>query len=75
MKNITGVYVAKVYPGTSADRASVAEGTIITNINGRDVESIGDIADISKALPEAGVRIPLIVLEPDGRIARKTLRP
>jgi serine protease Do len=75
IKHIPGVYVARVFPGTAADRASISEGTVITQINGRDIESIGDVADISKNMPTTGSRIPLIVLEPDGSMARKMLRP
>jgi serine protease Do len=75
IKHIPGVYVVRVFPGTAADKASIAEGTIITEVNGREIESIGDVADIAKNMPSSGNGIPLIVLEPDGSIARKILRP
>lgn len=75
IKHVPGVYVTRVYAGSPAERAAIAEGTVITQINGRDIEGIGDVADIAKNLPSSGVRIALIALEPDGTIARKMVRP
>ena len=69
-----GVYVARVYPGSAADRASIAEGTIIMEVNNEPVESIDDVRRIANGIGNSKDRIPLIVQEPDGTIARKICR-
>ncbi|MEW6050731.1 MAG: trypsin-like peptidase domain-containing protein [Candidatus Zixiibacteriota bacterium] len=74
IKPIAGLYVNRVYSGSAADRASIAEGTIITQVSGAEVGSIGDIKRLETRIGK-GARVPLIVLEPDGTIARKVLRP
>jgi len=73
-QHVPGVYVARTYPGSAADRASIAEGTIIMEVNNESVESIGDIRRIAGDLGNSKRRIPLIVQEPDGTIARKICR-
>ena len=72
---VEGVYVARVYAGTSADRASIAEGTIIMEANNEPVASIADIRRIADAIANSRKKIPFIVQEPDGTIARKICRP
>ena len=73
-QHVPGVYVARIYPGSAADRASIAEGTIIMEVNNKSVESISDIRRIAGDLGNTKKRIPLIVQEPDGTIARKICR-
>jgi serine protease Do len=73
-KHVPGVYVARIYPGSTADRASIAEGTIVMEVNNQAVESVGDIRRIAGDLGNSRKRIPLIVQEPDGTIARKICR-
>jgi len=74
IKHIDGVYVLRVYPGSQADRASIGEGTIIMQVNNEAVASISDLNLVARRIPD-DVRIPLIVQEPDGSIARKMIRP
>lgn len=71
---VEGVYVTKVYPGTPADRASITEGTIIMQVNNSEVESAGDVARIARQVGNNGGKIPLIVIEPGGSMARKVVR-
>ncbi len=75
IRHLPGVYVARVYPSSPADRASISEGTIITQVNSQNVEALRDLMGLARRLPSGEVRIPLIVFEPDGSIARKILRP
>ncbi len=72
---VEGVYVARVYPGTSADRASIAEGTIIMEVNNEPVASIEDVRRVADTIGNSRKKIPFIVQEPDGTIARKICRP
>lgn len=70
IRHVEGVYVARVYPGSPADRASVAEGTIIMQVNNEPVESVTDVRGASGS----SARVSLIVQEPDGSVARKVIR-
>lgn len=72
--HVDGVYVARVYPNTPADRASITEGTIIMQVNNEPVESTNDIVTVDQGLSDRS-RVPLIVQEPDGSVARKVVRP
>ncbi|MBU8933843.1 MAG: trypsin-like peptidase domain-containing protein [candidate division Zixibacteria bacterium] len=74
-KHIPGVFVRRVMSGSPADRSSIARGTIIMQINDVVVESIEDVEQVARQLSRASRRVPLIVQEPDGTIARKVLRP
>jgi S1-C subfamily serine protease len=72
--HVEGVYVARVFPNTPADRASIAEGTIIMQVNNEPVGNTTDIANADRSMGENS-RVPLIVQEPDGSVARKVVRP
>ena len=74
LKHVSGVYVRRVYPGTKADFASINRGTIILQIDDLPVKSLEDVESAVGELDSAR-RIPLIVQEPDGTIARKVIRP
>lgn len=74
IRHVPGVYVVRVVPGTPGYRASIAEGTIITQIDGKAVETLAEFMAQARRLDDADSRVPLIVLEPDGTIARKVLR-
>lgn len=72
--HVDGVYVARVYPNTPADRASISEGTIIMQVNNEPVGSTNDVVTADRTLSDRS-RVPLIVQEPDGSVARKVVRP
>jgi serine protease Do len=74
-KEVEGVYVRRVVPGSPADNASIARGTIILQVGSQTVKSLSDIDSLRKSSPKNSDRIPLIVVEPDGTIARKVIRP
>ncbi|MEW5995364.1 MAG: trypsin-like peptidase domain-containing protein, partial [Candidatus Zixiibacteriota bacterium] len=71
---VKGVYVQGVYPGSPADQASIAKGTIITQINKKITESLADIKLVAESGGTSDGRFALIVQEPDGTIARKVIR-
>ena len=74
-KQVDGVYVRRVVPGSPADNASIARGTVILQVGSRTVKDLSDIDSVRQTSPKATDRIPLIVVEPDGTIARKVIRP
>ncbi|MEW6413283.1 MAG: trypsin-like peptidase domain-containing protein [Candidatus Zixiibacteriota bacterium] len=74
IERIEGVYVRRVLTGSPADNASITRGTIILQVNNESVESIADVERISRDISGQMGRVPLIVVEPDGTIARKVIR-
>ncbi len=74
IERIDGVYVRRVSQGGPADRSSVTRGTVIVQVNNKSVSSIEDIDRVSQELL-AKERVALIVVEPDGTVARKVIRP
>ncbi len=72
-EHVDGLYVWSVYPGSAADRAGITSGSIVMKVGKEAVASITDL--IARARDEGtSARIPLIVQEPDGAIARKIIR-
>ncbi|MEE8576472.1 MAG: PDZ domain-containing protein, partial [candidate division Zixibacteria bacterium] len=74
IEHIDGVYVTRVYPGSVAYRASIAEGTIVLQVNNEPITSVSDLQARVEELGRDTGRVPLIVQEPDGSIARKVVR-
>jgi len=74
IQRINGVYVRRVAAGSAADHASITRGTIILQVNSESVDSIEDIQRIAREISGATRRIPVIVVEPDGTVARKVIR-
>ncbi len=74
LDHIDGIYVTRTYPGSPADRASISPGTVILQVNNQAVKSIDDLRRVAKELRGSSARIPLIVQEPDGTIAKKVIR-
>ncbi len=74
IERINGVYVRRVAGGSAADHASIIRGTIILQVNSESIDSIEDIQRIARGLSGTTRRIPLIVVEPDGTVARKVIR-
>ncbi len=74
MEYVEGVYVRRVETGSPADRSSIAAGTIILQVNKAPTKSVEDVQKAAGELKGKTDRIPLIVQEPDGTIARKVIR-
>ena len=65
--------VTEVFSGDPADRAGITAGSIVMKVGGREVISVDDL--VARIKDEGSKkRIPLIVQEPDGAIARKIIR-
>jgi serine protease Do len=74
-EHVEGLYVLRVYPGSSAYLASVEAGSVIMKIDNESVASVRQLQQLVNRLDASKTRLPLIVLEPNGAIARKVLRP
>ena len=75
IRRVDGVYIRRVQAGSVADNASISRGTIILSIDDVTVKSLEDVEQVVEALEPSTRRVPLIVLEPDGTMARKVIRP
>ena len=73
-EHIEGMYVGQVTDGSPASRASIAPGTIILQVNNKVVSNVDQFNEVVSGIQNKKMRIPLIVLEPDGSIARKVIR-
>ena len=73
-RHIEGVYVTHVFVDTPAERASINTGSILMKIDNQSVKSIRDIRELARQIGRSDRRIPIIVQEPDGSVARKVVR-
>jgi serine protease Do len=71
---VEGVFVRRVDVGSPADRSSITAGTIILQINKKPTKTVKDVQELAEKLKGQSGRVPLIVQEPDGTIARKVIR-
>ncbi len=74
-EHVDGVYVRRVYPGSPADNSSITRGAVILQVDKEPVKTIEDLVSISRSLQGSSGRVPVIIVEPDGTIARKVIRP
>ena len=74
MEHNDGVFVARVYPGSPADRAGITPGSVILNVNNQAVRSMEDFRKVATGLRGQSGRVPLIAIEPDGTPAKKVIR-
>jgi serine protease Do len=70
---VAGLYVWTVYPGTPADLAGITSGSIIMKVGREEVTSVQQMITLARD-QGSKTRLPLIVQEPDGQIARKIIR-
>ena len=75
IRQVDGIYIRRVQAGSAADNASISRGTIILSVDDVTVKSLEDVEQVVEALEPSTRRVPLIVLEPDGTMARKVIRP
>jgi len=75
IREVDGVYVRQVQRGSAADYASIVRGAILLSINDATVKSLEDVEKVVDGLERSPNGVPLIVLEPDGTMARKVIRP
>ncbi len=74
LQHVDGVYVRRIYANSPAANSAITRGTIILQVNNVPIQSLADLRRSLTELDESVSRIPLIVQEPDGTIARKVIR-
>jgi serine protease Do len=74
VKYADGMYVRRIYPNSPADNSSVVRGTVLLQVNDKPVKTMGEFEEAVSGIRNPKMRIPLIVQEPDGTIARKVIR-
>lgn len=70
---VAGMYVRRVTPDSPGDKASITRRTIIIQINNEPVKNLEDFITTAGKIRNPKMRVPLIVQEPDGTIARKVV--
>ncbi len=73
-KHADGLYVRRIYPNSPADRSSIVRGTVLLQVNDKPVKTMEEFEKAVSGIRNPKMRIPLIVQEPDGTIARKVIR-
>jgi len=75
MKHVPSLFVRRVYAGSSAYNASIVRGTLILQIGNTKTGSLSDIEAAIGKFSRSTRKVPLIIQEPDGTIARRAIRP
>ena len=75
MREVDGVYVRRVLAGSVADHASITRGTVILSLDDVTIKSLEDVEEVLGGLERSTDHVPVIVLEPDGTMTRKVIRP
>lgn len=75
MREVDGVYVRRVAAGSAADFASITRGTVILSVDDVTIKTLEDVEEVLGNLERSTEHVPVIVLEPDGTMVRKVIRP
>jgi Do/DeqQ family serine protease len=70
-----GVYINRVRRGSSAYRAGILPGSIITQLDNREVKNLVDLQLIAEGLEGKKKAIPFLLVDPRGSIEYKAIRP
>lgn len=70
-----GVYVNRIARNSQADRAGILPGSIITQVDNKDVKSLADLRAITQGFEKRKGAIPVLLVDPRGSIEYKALRP
>lgn len=70
-----GVYINRIGRGSSAYRAGIMPGSIITQVDNVEVKNLVDLQNAVEGLQGRTKAIPLLLVDPSGSIEYKALRP
>ncbi|MCX6827927.1 MAG: Do family serine endopeptidase [candidate division Zixibacteria bacterium] len=70
-----GIYVVRVARGSQADRAGIQPGSIITQVDNKEVKNIVELEAIAGGMKSRNTAIPFLLVEPGGSIEYKAVRP
>ena len=72
---IPGIYINSVARNSQAYRAGIMPGSIITQIDNREVKNLVELEAIAGELQKRGKAIPFLLVDPRGSIEYKAVRP
>jgi len=70
-----GVYINRVVKGSQAYLAGVMPGSIITQVDNKEVKNLADLQIIAESLQSKSTAIPFLLVDPGGSIEYKAVRP
>jgi S1-C subfamily serine protease len=70
-----GVYINSVGRGTPAERSDIMPGSIITQVNNKEVKNLVDLQLVVEEMPNSTKAIPFLLVDPRGSIEYKAVRP
>lgn len=70
-----GVYINRVSRGSSAYRADIMPGSIITQVNNLEVKNLDDLQSAAQSIRDMKKAIPVLLVDPRGSIEYKAIRP
>ncbi|MFH2036705.1 MAG: trypsin-like peptidase domain-containing protein [Candidatus Zixiibacteriota bacterium] len=70
-----GVYIYRVERGSRAYRAGILPGSIITQIDNKEVKNLEDLLALMETVRIGKKSIPLLLVDPRGSIEYKAIRP
>jgi S1-C subfamily serine protease len=70
-----GVYINSVGRGTPAERSDIMPGSIITQVDNKEIKNLVDLQLVVEAMPDVKKAIPLLLVDPRGSIEYKAVRP
>jgi len=70
-----GVYINRVARNSAAYRAGILPGSIITQIDDKEVKNLVDLQQAAEANRDVKKAIPLLLVDPRGSIEYKAVRP
>jgi serine protease Do len=70
-----GVYVYRLARGSVAYRAGILPGSIITQVDNKDVKNLTDLEQAVNEYRDIKKPIPLLLVDPSGQIEYKAIKP
>jgi serine protease Do len=70
-----GIYVNRIVRNSQADRAGILPGSVITQVDNKDVKNLDDLRAITQDLAGRKGAVPILLVDPRGSIEYKALRP
>jgi serine protease Do len=75
MEYFPGIYVRSVSRGSSADRSGITPGSIITQVDNKDVRNLAELENVAVQIQNRRTAIPILLVDPTGSIEYKAIRP
>jgi serine protease Do len=75
MEYFEGVYVRRVSRGSAADKSDILPGSVITQVDNREVRNLADLQAVAEELQGRRTAIPILLVDPRGAIEYRAIRP